>query len=293
MVADTYDDAIWGSIKFAVAVIQSSICLGCLCFSIHIRFRIAQRDVSRVTSCCTILGLFFFLISSISLATCQWSRYITHQWSRVTAELWFSLFVWSLGQFCSYLVFLFRLVNTFKTSVFLLRRSSSLFLVVLLIIYELLWIMKCISSYLFWPYKGYNLWTREFITISILIVDATITVSMTNMFVKRLFAVMRGQAMPSNDRHLQMEELNRSLNINGSNYKLMNLSVKIAVLSITSLLSSFILVSLNVSVFFIASKSIDSELYWSISDILTTTLDLWFSGIEHEHPRNLRKVKSI
>ena len=79
--------------------------------------------------------------------------------------------------------------------------------------------------------------------IPILILDVLITISMTYAFVSRLFMMMRSQINNVDDLNLRLIALNQWLGYNTVNNRLMILEVKAAVLSITSLLSSFLWVA--------------------------------------------------
>ena len=83
---------------------------------------------------------------------------------------------------------------------------------------------------------------------------------------------MRGQAETVRDQQLRNEALNQSLNADGANYQFMRLSVKIAVLSITSLLSSLAFVSLDaLSTYYQWEHSMRWLLYWWLQiDIVIT-----------------------
>ena len=255
-------------IHFSIAALQSIICIGCLLVSVHNLFlvRKRQRRVERWSICevvriCTLLGVTLFTISSIAQSCLFWSWETCQEMSIYSAVLGFVImFCWSSGQFCSYLAFLYRLIDTFSESTYSVSSTTIMYLVILLILYEVAWIVQCVANITYWlpglmygAFKHKELVNRidHSMDISILILDVLITVSMMYMFVSRLFAVMRGQTQFVNDPVAQREALNRSLDVDQSNYKLMRLSIKIAVLSITSLVSSLILVSFNEAVLYL------------------------------------------
>ena len=255
----------WTKIHVSLAVIEGSICLGCLCFAIYHQrtyrnLNQANRSYHKLSipkwiSFFIYLGLISFFISSISQAIHFWQFNISQDHSALKNRIsivscWFT---WSLGQLCSYSVFLLRLVNTFADSTHRIPKSTIVYLMALLILYEITWILNCIIPFEFWEYPLNHtnyFHTKQgqfqyYITIPIFILDFVITISMIYMFVSRLVLVMREQVEAGLDRHLQMDALDKSLNVHGTNHKLMGLCVKIAVLSIIGLLSSLIFVVLH------------------------------------------------
>ena len=254
-----YETPTWQKIKIMIAATECLICLGCLLFTIYTRCLIGnrQRRAPKLIPVFTLLSLCFLLISSIGLGGfyLKWCGTGSTQ-ENTTAIILFrsASLCWSLGHFCSYLVFLLRLRDTFSDTAYMyeVSRSTLLYLVTLLILYETGWFLKCAVPIVIWHTErstqkkaGEINWTQIYVLIPILILDVVITISMTYMFITRLFMVMRGQAQFVHERYLRADALNRSLNAHGSNQRLMNLSVKITVLSLTSLSSTLIFVSFD------------------------------------------------
>ena len=245
------------SVAVAVAFIQSIICLGCLTFIVYTHWTTGKRQrrdeqwsLSRFIPFCSIIALISFLISSINETIRVWT-FRTFQ-DPIIQEIVSSVLIslcWSFGQFSSYMVFLLRLVDTFSNTTLQVPKIRTKCLMTLLILYEAAWTTKCVVPFVLWSdFINYNRNFSRFevyITVLILILDFFITISMTFMFISRLFVVMRWQSENVHDQHLQMDELNRSLNAEGSNHRWMHLSVKIAVITITSLVSSLIVVSFD------------------------------------------------
>ena len=137
-----------------------------------------------------------------------------------------------------------------------------MYLVILLILYEVAWIVQCVANITYWlpglmygAFKHKELVNRidHSMDISILILDVLITVSMMYMFVSRLFVALKDQSKIVPNRHIDMDDMNRSLHFRGTNREVINLSVKATVLSITSLVSSLALVSFNEAVLYLPS----------------------------------------
>ena len=115
-----------------------------------------------------------------------------------------------------------------------------------------MWIIYCVSLFMYWmdylnvfniSHQKLFVEIHEFSFILILSLDVLITISMIYLFVTRLFMEMWYQVVDVDDHNLRMIALNQSLGPNRLNNRLMHLSVKAAVLSIVSLLSSLLWVA--------------------------------------------------
>ena len=249
-------DATLGKIHVTFAVIQFIVCFICLLFAMYCHCIIHDqnrrkvfelRKTSKMVPLCTFLGLFSFLISSLSLGINTWTSYNHGNYTKVKVTSIIDTFCWSLGQFCSYLVFFFRSISVFSGSAYPVSTVMILYLVFLMTLFEAAWITKAILPFCYWSNitsLEYGK-TMEFINIGILCVDVLITLSMTHLFISRLFVVMRRLTETLyHHQHLQMDALHQSLNVDGRNHQMMKLSVKITVLSCVSLVSSLLVVSL-------------------------------------------------
>ena len=265
-------------IAITISLVQSSTCLGCFIFAIYIKWsngqsiphRLPYRNENlcrypKTISFLTMLGLTSFLISSIN-ETIRVSKFSTFQ-DLIIQEIVSSIlisFCWSFGQFCSYIVFLLRLVDTFSDGTREIPRMTVIFMWTLLFLYEAAWTTKCVVPFVLWSdftnskstFKDFEV----YMTISLLILDFVVTIVMTYMFLSRLIVVMRSHANTFRDRNLQMIALHQSLSINGCNYQLMNLSVKIAVLSTISLLSSLTVVSFDALSYYLDNFKLEGSL---------------------------------
>lgn len=249
----------WETVKVSIAVIQSCIALGCLLFAFYVLCINPKRKSSRPKwiPCCTILGLICFVMSPVFLACSYMTTHISHWYFIKIAEIRLALFCWSFGHFFSYFVFLLRLIDTFSNSSYRVSRETIILSVILLILYEISWIIKCAAPFLLWnDIRSDDDFSHSkirrflvYISIPILFLDVLITVAMTYMFISRLIIVMGGsvggQIVDIHDPRSRMDALDESLSVEGTNQKMMNLSIKVAVLSITSLFSSLLFVSVG------------------------------------------------
>ena len=257
--------ATWETTLTSVALFESVICLGCLFSTIYIQCTTPKRKHNGCTkiSFCTDFGIVCFVMCSVSMAIFYWTYDPSEPPTLLSMIPYlFVKFGWNFGQFCSYFVFIFRVIDTFSNSALKIPRVSSICLVILLTLYESAWIVKCVAPLLFWldfvhPHSHFfdtNLAkTIYYLTIPIFVFDLLITVSMTYMFISRLFMVMRLHTETIRGRQFRVEALHQSLHGDGQNRHLLDLSVKISVLSITSLLSTLIYVSLDAVVIFFDS----------------------------------------
>lgn len=127
-------------------------------------------------------------------------------------------------------------------------------IVTLLALYESAWIGGWIAPLLIWSESTFSqdlLYEIEvYTTIPVVILDVSITVSMTYHFISRLLMVMVNQAVHVHDGYQRMDLLPKSLSAGGRNRRLISFSVRLAVLSITSLLSTFIFITFNALSYF-------------------------------------------
>ena len=261
------------NIQFSVAILQSFICLGCLLFaicntpslshSIPYRFEIPPQYPLTLAFMIT-LSLVCFFIASIALVIEIW---LWKNLGQPTVDIIVVGVIytlnWSFGQFCSYLVFLFRLIDVFWGSAMQVARNTIVSLAIMIILYETMWVIHCAANFIWWmeSIKAFNIChqklfnqSRHLSFIIILILDVLITISMTYLFVTRLYMEMWSQVNDVDDHNLRMIALNQSLGPNELNNRLMHLSVKAAVLSIVTMLSSLLWIAPMTVVSFVESS---------------------------------------
>ena len=224
------------------------------------------------------LGVIAFLCSSIAMMIDIWIYWNVQNYDIPLLVLNIIItFCWSFGQFCSYLVFLLRLIDIFSNSRFAVSRNTIGILMALIIIYEIVWTIYCVAPFVvrldFFmdmdiPNVDLFLCFGRFALIPMLILDALISIPMTFMFVSRLFMMIRSQTNIFRNHNLRMIALNQSLDDEESaNRRLLDLSVKAAVLSITSLLSTVIWVD---------PIAVASFMNLSPSSVLWRMVSLWW-----------------
>ena len=180
------ESATWGEVEVSIAIFQSIICLGCIVFVLYIccttprrKWSAERESTSSMIPLCTFLGLFSFLISSMSLGSFYWNWIIALPSFIETVEFQTTLFCWSFGQFCSYLVFVLRLIDTFSNSTLKVSRNTIIFLVILVVLYEIAWITICIAPFVFsWSTTNSERYPIYMI-IPTLFLDVLITITMT------------------------------------------------------------------------------------------------------------------
>ena len=120
------------------------------------------------------------------------------------AMSWYaSGFCWSFGQFISYLLFLNRIKKAFQYSSHEPSKCTMVCQYALLTIFEILWIIASISPFgliidfedhFNFTYTRKTMWTINFyLTIPITCLDVIISLSMTYIFVSRLYKIILSQ----------------------------------------------------------------------------------------------------
>eukprot|EP01084_Bolivina_argentea_P113621 202468_1 len=251
--------------------VEFIVCFVSLCYSLYIYKTDKQITSKHVLKYMNFFGILSFLCCDISqcINIYYWNVYYWQYSTTQTITWYLTWLFWSCGIFMSYLLFLNRITTTFKQSTFEPSAKTIYYLYSLLFIYGLLWIIACFSpvfTYLFHNITRSLIFKVEFIiSIPITIFDILITCSMIYIFVSRLYKLILMQtSMIYNE---QYEILNISLNEFDSTRmrmsllwtsrltQMMKVSVKISILTITSLTSSFILITLRSISFFLSYKS--------------------------------------
>ena len=259
--SDRYHNRTWAVIHLSIAVVQFIICLICLLYAVyvncvdcdHVRMISYRSEIltryPRAVSWCTCLGICSFLLSSIFQALEFWFRHTDAFPQIEILVLCLSMFWWSFGQFASYLVFIFRLIDVFSDctdSAVAISKLTIVYLSILAILYEILWIIKCVTGYLF--FSGFAkssyilneiLTHRQLTTIPVVIIEFVISISMIYHFVSRLFVVMKNQMRSLHHKNHRVHFTH-----------LLDFAVKITSLSTISLLSSFVVYVLGAIAYF-------------------------------------------
>ena len=274
-----YRNPNWAILQVGLGVIASIICFICLCIVIYVYKTYQVRGKNSLSLSLKLLNLFgvlSFLFAAISQSVNEyyWNVYYWQESTSQTAS-WLSMqFFWSFGEFMSYLLFLDRIKITFKNSAFEPSKWIILFLYSLSIMFEMCWIMKTIIPIIFWTqYMDNTAFTQNvsyqieiYLTIPTMIIAATIILSMSYIFVSRLLKMillqtrMRYQSFDGhhkdsyimNDKtsNTNSSPLTEELILTNKNIQIIRICVKMATLSISSLLSSFVFASFDCAAYY-------------------------------------------
>jgi len=200
-----------------------------------------------------------------------WNVYFD-DFSAIQTLTWYGTwFCWSTGIFMTYLLFLHRIQTTFSNSTFEPSACTLRSVHVLLTLYAALWLTASAAPlFIFIEDSAFSL-SRERVfeiqwTLSgpIAVVDIVLSVSMTWMFVSRLYALILTQTAIHYDEttkppsrsptlvHSQSSLRRRTQKMSfleGTHYQMIRISVKIAILAIVSLTSSLILLAFRTTSF--------------------------------------------
>ena len=177
-----------------------------------------------------------------------------------------ALLFWSIGIFMTYLLVLRRIRITFTNSSFEPSRFTIWSLYILLTLFAILWLTVFISPISIYI-EGTGLSREKLyalqwkLSVAIAVVDILLSVSMTYIFVSRLYSLILMQTamhydesiaqMPGSTTMHSQHSLRRRTHkmsvLEGSYYKMIRISVKIGILAIVSLASSLILLGLHVA----------------------------------------------
>lgn len=262
--APTYRNPEWGIVQLSIAVSESVVISFCLLYTLYIykTWNPTKRNnaLSKTFKLMNLLGIISFLLCSISqcINVYYWNVY---WWTFSTIQIiswYFNAFFWSFGQFMSYLLCLNRIKTTFTNSAYEPKKFVLYYIYSLLILYELTWIIKTITPIIFWKdiikntsFSQNILYKIQFyLTIPIIILDVMITLSMSYIFVSRLFKMilmqtrMRMESFEANSID-GPSYLRQSLILTNQNLTFIEICAKITILSVTSLFSSCVFISLN------------------------------------------------
>eukprot|EP01084_Bolivina_argentea_P080223 145357_1 len=246
----------WVIPQISLGVVECIVCFTCLCYSLYVYKTYIYRSNNSLSNSLKFMNLFgiiaFLCCGIVECINIYYWNQFYWKYSTIQTLTWYlTYFFWSLGQFMSYLLFLDRIKVSFEDSVYAPSKSTILFLYLLIMLHLLTW-----SIANFFPFTTLNdvdgnldnNWLIEFyLSIPITILDIFITICMTYIFTSRLYRVMLIQTVAkTNDyKTRQNNALNTSLIITNQHTKMIKVSVKITILSVTSLISSLILITLR------------------------------------------------
>ena len=250
------------------------VCLCCLSFSIYI-YRTHNVTPSNPNGMIApslkymnLCGVISFLLCSIVQCINIWYWNVDyHQYSFVQTMTWDGTwFFWSVGIFMTYLLFLHRIRITFSNSSLQPSKCTLWSLYISLTIYLLLFLTSTILP-IFLFIEGSNL-TRSrlydiqfVLPIPIAVLEILISLSMTWIFVSRLYSLILMQTVHHYDEsikslpglptkmhsHFSLHQRTQALSVldDAKYHRMMQISVKTSMLTIVSLTSSSILMALR------------------------------------------------
>ena len=262
------------------------VCLSCLCYSIYVyRTHNVTRQSDRHSSASNgsengsnpiapslkymnFIGITSFLCCSITHCVNLWYWHMEY-WKYTAAQTmtWYgALLFWSIGIFMTYLLVLRRIKITFTNSSFEPSRFTLWSLDILLTLFAILWLTVFISPISIYI-EGTSLSREKLyalqwkLSVAIAVVDILLSVSMTYIFVSRLYCLILMQTamhydesiakMPGSTTMHSQHSLRRRTHkmsvLEGTYYQMIRISVKIGILAIVSLASSLILLGLHVA----------------------------------------------
>ena len=276
------------------------VCLSCLCYSIYVyrthnvtrpnrrqsnasngsgngsnssSSRSSSNPIASSLKYMNFIGVSSFLCCSITQCINIWYWNVQYDtYSAAQTMTWFTTWLfWSTGIFMTYLLFLHRIRTTFTNSSFEPSQFTLWSLYILLTLYAILWLTVFILPILIYV-PGSGLSREEMfdfqwkLSVPIAVVDILLSVSMTYIFVSRLYSLILMQTaihydeslakMPGSTTMKSEHSLRRRTHkmsfLEGTYYQMIRISVKIGILAIVSLTSSLILLGLRVASFYLS-----------------------------------------
>ena len=181
---------------------------------------------------------------------------------------------WHLHGYCgvvvslSYLLFLNRIKETFTYSVYEPSTCTLIYLYILLGIFGIAWMIANVVPFLL-LFPNYEL-TRQtmdeiefYSLIPVIIIDIILTLSMASMFVSRLYKLLLVQISQNPQSRCSSKGVPLLLTLKHEN--LIQISVKITILTVTCLLSAILLVGFKAIVnFVVAHKAPHQAVFMSV-----------------------------
>ena len=189
------------------------VCFSCLCYSIHIRrqhaaaSRASRKNLSAASPSLKYIhlcGIICFLVCSIVHSVNAWYWNIEYDhYSFIQTMTWYIAWLfWSTGIFMTYLLFLHRIRVTFKNSSLQPSRCTLHILYILLTLYFVLFLgSNILPIFLYEKIGGFTINRREMyriefiVVVGIALLEVIISLSMTGIFVLRLYSLILMQTV--------------------------------------------------------------------------------------------------
>ena len=254
----------WLPIDMTIGVIQCISCCACLLYALY-AYKNLNMNVSKSFIILTIICLTLFLMTAITITINGW--YYNYLWYTFVPPTWntwqLGWLFWSFGQGISYILFIIRLQSIFNHTTYSLKTYTIICLATLIFVYLALWIcMTCIPLYLLnkdtsakTTSEGLReaelwhiTWLFSFIVPAL---DVIITVSMMYMFISRLFKLITTQTVnemsnfdkpTDQESEVSTEQTVVTPPMSFKDRQLMNVAIRISILTLVSLLGSILTV---------------------------------------------------
>ena len=281
--------AILGGIEFIVT-------FGCLLYAIY-HYRDKKNGKSfQTVRILTFCGILSYLLCSIVQCVNIWYWNVYYnEYSSIQTLTWYTTWcLWSIGMVMTYSLFLNRIQTTFKKSALAPSKITRYYLYILLLIYSVLWIIASILPiFIYIDIEGTTLsqdtvfQIGSALSLPIALIDILLSVSMTYIFVSRLHHLVSTQIVEHHES-MEMDNVQRGRRsvrtrsrrtlsfLSNTHSKMIQISVKVAVLSITSLTSSVMLMIFRAISFFFAFRTVVDKVasMWIQIDVMISCLCL-------------------
>ena len=277
--------------------IEFSVTFGCLLYAIyHYRDKKNNRSFQTV-KILTFSGILSYLLCCIvqGFDIWYWNVYY-NEYLPIQTLTWYTTWcLWSIGMMMTYSLFLNLIQTTFKTSALALSISTRYYLYILMSLYIFVWMIASILPLFIYIDIGGISVSRDRVfqiesalSLPIAVIDILLSVSMTYIFVSRLHHLVSTQIVDHYEsiESIEMDNVQRgrwtarsrrTLSfLSDTHSKMIEISVKVAVLAITSLTSSVMLMVFRAISFFFAYRTVVDKVasMWIQIDVMISCVCL-------------------
>ena len=272
--ATPYRNPDWVVPVLIIGSVQIVTCLCSLCYSLYVYKTYHTYHSKKKEKLPTRLKIFNFCGILAFLLCAVWQSINGYYYNKIywefstlqTMSWYFTWLFWSIGQFISYLLFLDRIKSSFTGSIYQPSAATKSYLYILLTIFGIVWAIANFLPFLMYIQISDNtsidrslVFKVEFYcSIPVGIIDIIITISMVHIFVSRLYKLVLTQTKVDHD-DFSSNSRQEPLLLKDSHLNMIRISVKITILSVTSLLSSVVLFVFRGITYFAYAKGIKSD----------------------------------
>ena len=289
-----YKGPFWLPIDIFIGVIQSIACFACLMYTLFAYSNI-KKSITKSFIILTIICLLFMFMTAITM-TINGYYYNAIWWTHtpMTYNTWsLGWLFWSFGQGMSYILFIIRLQTIFKGTSYKLSIYTIIYLSSVIFIYITLWIsMTCIPLYLLNKDENESSRRRNitddelrdvqwYFSFIVPLLDIIITISMIYMFISKLYKLLITQTVNQMENQNDINECDTP-SMSFKDRQLMNVSVKVSILCITSLISSILTVIFRGMAYYLNESDQDDGISYVVFNnlqVIWLQIDTVISGI--------------